>query len=95
MLKEKETPGMITIPMYTTGKELKGYPPKEKKSSELKVYFITSPEVLKQWEMEGDIMTLCEAKDSSLEQIKISTLAKKNGITDIPAGRSGERDEGR
>ena len=31
MLKEKKTPGMITIPMYTTGKELKGYPPKEKR----------------------------------------------------------------
>ena len=87
MLKEKKTPGMITIPMYTTGKELKGYPPKEKKSNELKVYFMTSPEVLKQWEMEGDIMTL--------EQMKMSTLAKKNGITEIPTARTEERDEGR
>ena len=95
MLKEKKTPGMITIPMYTTGKELKGYQPKEKKSNELKVYFMTSPEVLKQWEMEGDIMTLCEAKDSSLEQMKMSTLAKKNGITEIPTARTEERDEGR
>ena len=56
---------------------------------------MTSPEVLKQWEMEGDIMTLCEAKDSSLEQMKMSTLAKKNGITEIPTARTEERDEGR
>lgn len=95
MLKEKETPGIVTIPMYTDGKKLKGYPPKEKNSNELKVYFITSPEVLEQWEMDGDIMTLCEAKDSSLEEMKMSALAKKNGITEIPAGKTEERDEGR
>lgn len=95
MLKEKETPGIITIPMYTDGKKLNGYPPKEKKSNELKVYFITSPEVLEQWEMEGNMMNLCKSKDSSLEEIRRSTLAEKNGITEIPAERDEARDEGR
>lgn len=95
MLKGNETPGIITVPMYTTGNELKGYPPKEIPSDKLKVSFIISQEKLKRLEDEGNIMTLCEAKDSTKEQANMVTLAVKNGITEIPVGRTGERDEGR
>ena len=93
MLEEKETPGMTTMSIYVD--TLKEKPGIETNSNGFKPYLIISRKILEEREKNGDIIILCNVEDYTKEQANMVTLATKNGITEIPVGRTGERDEGR
>ncbi len=94
MVEEKKTPEIVMTLGYTNGKELKGIPPKDRKSEDLKID-IMSQELLIEMQEKNEIMLLGRALAYSGKEQTIVEVAKRNGITDVPIGRTSGRDEGR
>lgn len=92
MVRETKNPGIVMTLGYTDGDKLVEIPPKEKTNDNCKIVFM-SPELLEK--MEDEMMTLCKAEETSKEVTATVQSAKRNGITEIPASKMVDRDEGR
>lgn len=94
MLKENERHEIVMTLGYTNGKELKGIPPKGKEREDLRVDIMTEGLLIEMQER-NEIMVLGRALAYSEKEQAIVEIAERNGIKDVPVGRTQDRDEGR
>ena len=92
MVKETKGPGIVITLGYTDGENLIDIPPKEKDREQLKMIVMTSERLE---ELENDTMTICKAEATSEQDMAKVATAKRYGMTEMPAGRLEDRDDGR
>lgn len=94
MVRETKGPGIVMTIGYTNGEKLVEIPPKEKTNDNLKIEFMTL-DLLQEMEENNEIMTLCGAERLSEKATAKVKSTKRNGITEIPASKMVDRDDGR
>ncbi len=96
MLKENKGHEMVMTLVYPDPehKELKGIPPQGKEKDNLRVDIMTDGLQIEIQEG-NEMMVFCKALAYSEKEQAIVEIAERNGIKDVPVGRTQDRDEGR